>query len=66
MFKSGDDIKQDHLILQILTVFENLWADAGYDLKMNIYRVLSVDKEIGFIEIVDDSENSSKIHKDYA
>ena len=43
MFKCGDDIKQDHLILQILTVFNKLWIEAGFDFKMNIYRVLSTD-----------------------
>lgn len=33
---------------------------------MNIYRALSTDIEMGFIEIVDDADNSSKIHKDYS
>ncbi len=49
MFKYGDDIKQDHLVLQMFKVFDKLWCDAGLDFKMNIYRVLSTGDEIGFI-----------------
>ena len=49
MFKSGDDIKQDHLILQLFTIFDNLWKEKGFDFKMNIYRVLPTGNEIGFI-----------------
>ena len=41
MFKAGDDIKQDFLILQLFKIFDNLWKEVGYDFKMNIYRVLS-------------------------
>lgn len=66
MFKYGDDIKQDHLVLQLFTVFNKIWIEAGYDLKMNIYKVLSTGDEIGFIEIVQNAENSSYIHKEYS
>lgn len=52
MFKYGDDIKQDHLVLQIFTVFNKIWIEAGFDLKLNIYKVLSTGDGIGFIEIV--------------
>jgi phosphatidylinositol kinase/protein kinase (PI-3 family) len=52
MFKYGDDIKQDHLVLQLFTIFNKIWIEAGYDLKMNIYKVLSTGNGIGFIEIV--------------
>jgi phosphatidylinositol kinase/protein kinase (PI-3 family) len=41
MFKYGDDIKQDHLVLQIFQVFDKLWTEGGLDLKMNNYKVLS-------------------------
>ena len=48
-YKCGDDIKQDHLVLQLFQIFENLWFSAGYDFKMNIYRVLSTGNQNGFI-----------------
>jgi phosphatidylinositol-4,5-bisphosphate 3-kinase len=41
MFKYGDDLKQDNLILQIFRVFDKLWRESGLDLKMSIYRTLS-------------------------
>jgi phosphatidylinositol kinase/protein kinase (PI-3 family) len=41
MYKCGDDIKQDHLVLQMFKIFEKLWADKGFDFKMNIYKVMS-------------------------
>lgn len=65
MFKYGDDLKQDGLVLQIFRVFDKLWRENGLDFKMNIYRTLSTGAEIGFIELVD-AENNSKIHKDHA
>lgn len=62
IYKCGDDIKQDHLVLQLFSVFERLWAEGGYDFKMNNYRVLSTGNQNGFIEIVEDAANSSLIH----
>jgi len=41
MFKYGDDIKQDHLVLQIFKIFDKLWRENGLDFKMNVYRTLS-------------------------
>lgn len=52
IYKCGDDIKQDHLVLQLFSIFEHLWAEGGYDFKMNNYRVLSTGNQNGFIEIV--------------
>ena len=53
MFKYGDDLKQDNLILQMFRVFDKLWRENGLDLKMNVYRTLATGPELGFLEIVD-------------
>lgn len=65
IFKSGDDIRQDQLTLQVLKIMDNIWLEAGYDFKMSIYRVLSVDDMIGYIEVVENAENNSSIHRDH-
>ena len=49
IFKNGDDIHQDQLTLQILTIMDNIWLQKGLDLKMSIYRVLPVADMMGFI-----------------
>jgi phosphatidylinositol kinase/protein kinase (PI-3 family) len=55
MFKCNDDIKREHLILQIFTIFNNFWILAGLNLRLNIYRVLSTGNKMGFIEAVDEA-----------
>ena len=39
IFKSGDDLRQDILTLQILTVMDRLWLSAGLDMRMKPYKV---------------------------
>jgi len=41
MFKYGDDIKQDHLVLQLFRVFDKLWKENNLDCRMSIYKTLS-------------------------
>jgi phosphatidylinositol kinase/protein kinase (PI-3 family) len=42
---------------------DNIWLQAGYDFKMSIYRVLPIGNMVGYIEVVENSETNSKIHK---
>ena len=41
LFKAGDDLRQDQLILQIFGVMDALWAAEGLDMRMSAYRVVS-------------------------
>lgn len=62
MFKKGDDLRQDRLTLQLLTVMDRLWKqDAGLDLRLNVYRCVSTDAGEGFIEVVRNAETVCKI-----
>ena len=63
MFKSGDDLRQDQLTLQLIGIMDKLWLQHGLDLLMTPYMCISTGDEIGFIEIVQNSQTFSNIHK---
>lgn len=66
MFKEGDDLRQDLLVLQVFTEMDRLWKREGYDLHMSIYGVVSTAFNEGFIEVVSNASTCSKIQKDAA
>ncbi|KAL8003498.1 putative protein kinase-like domain superfamily, phosphatidylinositol kinase [Plasmopara halstedii] len=61
IFKAGDDLRQDQLVLQILRVMDDLWREAGLDLCLLPYACISTGDEIGMIEVVGDSETLASI-----
>ena len=61
IYKKGDDLRQDRLTLQLLKVMEELWSDAGLNLRMNVYRCMTTDIKEGFIEVVSNAETICKI-----
>uniref|UniRef100_A0A8C9GC08 PI3K/PI4K catalytic domain-containing protein n=1 Tax=Piliocolobus tephrosceles TaxID=591936 RepID=A0A8C9GC08_9PRIM len=65
MYKSGDDLRQDHLVIQILYIIDNIWKRYGLDLKLTLYRVLALSTNDGLIEFVDHAESISSIKKNY-
>jgi phosphatidylinositol-4,5-bisphosphate 3-kinase len=67
MFKSGDDLRQDMLTIQVLSVMDSIWLHNGLDLRMSPYKVLAtgVNKDmegVGMMEIVLDSETINTIN----
>ncbi|KAF1334642.1 Phosphatidyl inositol kinase, partial [Globisporangium splendens] len=61
IFKSGDDLRQDQLVLQILRVMDDLWREAGLELCLIPYACISTGDEIGMIEVVAESETLASI-----
>ncbi len=41
MFKAGDDLRQDQLILQLITLMDRLLRKENLDLKLTPYNVLA-------------------------
>lgn len=52
IFKSGDDLRQDMLTLQVIRIFDLIWRREGYDLRMLPYSCLATGKQVGMIEVV--------------
>eukprot|EP01052_Picozoa_sp_SAG31_P001075 SAG31_NODE_34_length_31842_cov_31.677850_31_plen_327_part_00 len=61
IFKAGDDLRQDMLTLQVLRIMDNLWQGEEMDLKLNAYGCVSTGDEIGFIEVVLNSDTCANI-----
>ncbi|KAI0229642.1 Phosphatidylinositol 4,5-bisphosphate 3-kinase catalytic subunit beta [Lamellibrachia satsuma] len=66
MYKSGDDLRQDMLTLQILRVMDAIWQAEGLDLRLSIYGCLTTGDREGLIETVVGAETIANIQKKYA
>jgi len=63
MFKTGDDLKQDNLVLQFFKIMERYWRRANRDYSMICYDAMESAFETGYIEFVDGSVDLAGIHK---
>jgi phosphatidylinositol 3-kinase len=52
IFKHGDDLRQDQLILQIITLMDRLLSKENLDLKLTPYRVLATSTTHGFVQFI--------------
>jgi phosphatidylinositol-4,5-bisphosphate 3-kinase len=66
MYKSGDDLRQDALTLQIIRIMEHQWEREGLDLRLSPYGCVATGDEKGFIEIVLNSDTTANITKRYS
>lgn len=64
IFKNGDDLRQDMLTLQMLRIMDKIWKKHGYDFRLNTYSCISMDRRLGMIEVVLDSETIANIQKE--
>ena len=63
MFKSGDDLRQDNLVLQFFKIMDRIWNRVDQDLSMVCYDVMESGFETGFIEFVDKATCLTDMHK---
>eukprot|EP00055_Hartaetosiga_balthica_P001347 m.138242 g.138242 ORF g.138242 m.138242 type:complete len:843 (-) comp13805_c0_seq1:185-2713(-) len=52
IFKNGDDLRQDQLVLQVITLMDRLLKRENLDLKLMPYRCLAATREYGMVERV--------------
>ncbi|XP_049792140.1 phosphatidylinositol 3-kinase catalytic subunit type 3 isoform X1 [Schistocerca nitens] len=53
IFKHGDDLRQDQLILQMITLMDKLLRRENLDLKLTPYRVLATSTKHGFVQFIE-------------
>uniref|UniRef100_A0A3P8WMH5 Phosphatidylinositol-4,5-bisphosphate 3-kinase, catalytic subunit gamma n=1 Tax=Cynoglossus semilaevis TaxID=244447 RepID=A0A3P8WMH5_CYNSE len=63
IFKDGDDLRQDMLILQILLIMDSIWETESLDLCLLPYGCISTGNRIGMIEIVKDATTIANIQQ---
>lgn len=63
MFKYGDDLRQDNLVLQMFKMMDRFWSEEGLGIEMVTYDVMETGFEIGMMQFVEKSEVISSMHK---
>nr|CAB3264879.1 phosphatidylinositol 4,5-bisphosphate 3-kinase catalytic subunit beta isoform-like [Phallusia mammillata] len=63
IYKNGDDLRQDMLTLQIISIMDMLWKADGLDLRMIPYGCLATGGISGMIEVVTESNTIANIQK---
>ncbi len=61
IFKSGDDLRQDQLVIQMINLMDTLLKKVKMDLQLTPYRVLATGPAHGFVEFVPNSHTLASI-----
>ena len=52
IFKTGDDLRQDQLVIQIISLMDRLLQKENLDLKLSPYRILATSANAGAVQFV--------------
>ena len=63
IFKTGDDVRQDQLVIQFIELMDSLLKQNGLDLCLTPYRVLATSPMTGFVEVVPDVETFQQVQQ---
>jgi len=66
IFKSGDDLRQDQLIIQMINLMDHLMKKVKLDLCLTPYRVLATGIDTGFVEFVPNSSTVQDVLAKYS
>ncbi|CAK8685467.1 unnamed protein product [Clavelina lepadiformis] len=64
IFKQGDDLRQDMLTLQMLSLMGQLWHEEGLDLHLLPYGCISTGLQMGIIQVVPNATTVARIQKE--
>lgn len=65
MFKSGDDLRQDQLVMQMISLMDGLLRKVNLDLKLLTYGILAIGRKDGIMEFVPEAHAISAILKEH-
>ncbi|KAH9421565.1 Phosphatidylinositol 4,5-bisphosphate 3-kinase catalytic subunit alpha isoform, partial [Dermatophagoides pteronyssinus] len=63
IFKSGDDLRQDMLTLQVIRIMDQIWRRENLDLRMLPYNCLATGDQVGLIEVVPHAKTVMSIQR---
>ncbi|KAL7928703.1 kinase-like domain-containing protein [Trichoderma chlorosporum] len=63
IFKLGDDLRQDQLVIQIITLMDELLQKENLDLKLSPYKILATSTTAGASQFVQSQSLSSIVNK---
>lgn len=61
LYKVGDDVRQDALVLQLVKMMNDIWLSQGLDLRLIIFRCMPIGSKKGLIELVPDCRTLREI-----
>lgn len=65
MFKIGDDLRQDQLVIQIINLMDQLLKNENLDLKLTPYKILATSPVAGLIQFVPNQTLDSVLSDTY-
>ncbi|KAI9706856.1 MAG: Phosphatidylinositol (PI) 3-kinase [Bogoriella megaspora] len=63
IFKTGDDLRQDQLVIQIITLMDRLLRKENLDLKLTPYAILATSPTAGAVQFIPSSPLSAIVAK---
>jgi hypothetical protein len=65
LYKTGDDLRQDQLVMQLLSILDSFLISYGFQYHLTKYNVMVLSKMDGFIEYIEQSQPLSFIKRTY-
>nr|XP_061779736.1 phosphatidylinositol 4-phosphate 3-kinase C2 domain-containing subunit beta-like [Nerophis lumbriciformis]XP_061779737.1 phosphatidylinositol 4-phosphate 3-kinase C2 domain-containing subunit beta-like [Nerophis lumbriciformis] len=65
IFKSGDDLRQDMLTLQVIRIMNKIWIQEGLDMRMVIFKCFATGRGRGMVEMIPQADTLRKIQVEH-